>query len=226
MAIIRRGKIQTIGSSNTNFKSKVVYVVGEDSEENLVNTIDISLPTIEGQPIPSSNNITLPLKVVKANGNKRFVFKELTFSENPVNLPYNVIGTMKDANNVQIGEPLEITIEVEEDGDSRVRNLTITELSSGEFRLKIVIVGDSENNVASVDVVFSDYSGPEPIPAEISLTNPIIKNEKKIFKDKTLTFDDPSGAIDEIYYLVVDLKNTEGNSIGSTEYTVAIAGSE
>lgn len=222
MAFIRRGKLkkkQTLGY-------KVVQVVGGDNEENLINTVDVSIPTVEGQPIPSPNNMTLPLKVVKANGNKRFVFSDLTFSDNAVNLPYTMTGMMKDVNNKQVGDPVTVTLEVEDDGDNRVRSVSIFQRTAEYFRLKVVVVGDSENNVDSVDVIFSDYSGPEPIPTEVTLTNPKVNGGKKVFKDNTLTFDDPSAAADEIYVVVIDLKDVEGNSLGSTEYSVVVEGLE
>ena len=221
MAFIRRGKLK---KKQVGEAYKVVQVVGGDNEENLVNTVDVSIPTVEGQPIPSPNNMTLPLKVVKANGNKRFVFSNLTFSDNAVNLPYTMTGIMKDVNNKQVGEPVTVTLEVEDDGDSRVRSARAIQINETDFKLRVVIVGDSENNVNSVDVIFSDYSGPEPIPTEITLTNPKINGGKKVFKDNTLTFDDPSAAVDEIYVVVIDLKDTEGNSLGSTEYSIIVEG--
>lgn len=221
--IIRRIKLK----APTNGPStKVIVVVGGDNEENLVNTVDVSIPTIEGQPIPSPNNMTLPLKVVKANGNKRFVFNDLIFSDTAVNYPYTVTGVMKDIDNKQIGDPLTVTIEVEDSGDPRLRNVNIREFAPAQYRIKVVVVGDNEDSVDSVDVIFSDYSGPEPIPTELNLTNPTLKNGKKIFKNNTLTFDDPTAVADEIYYLVVDLKNSEGNSVGSTEFTVIVEGLE
>ncbi|BDS12102.1 hypothetical protein [Aureispira anguillae] len=222
MAFIRRGKLkkkQTIGY-------KVVVVVGDDSTENLVNTVDVAIPTVEGQPVPSPNNMTLPLKVVKENGNKRFVFSDLSFSEDAVNYPYEMISTMKDSNNKQVGEPLKAIVEVEDDGDSRVRSVSIRQLDETNFRLKAVIVGDSENNVDSVDIICSDFSGPEPIPVELTLTNPKVIGGKKVFKNNTFTFDDPAAAADEVYVVIVDLKNKEGASIGSTEYTVVVEGLE
>lgn len=223
MAFIRRGGIRK-KKSGTFYK--VAVVVGNDTEENLVDTVEVSIPTIEGQPVPSPNTMTLPLKVVKANGNKRFVFSNLAFSDNAVNLPYTMTSMMKDVNGKQVGEPLTATIEVEDDGDNRVRFAGISRRAANPelFKLKVVIVGDSENNVASVDVIFSDYSGPEPIPTEVTLTDPVVNGGKKTFKDNSLTFDDPSAAVDEIYVTVIDLKDAEGNSIGSTEYSIVVEG--
>jgi hypothetical protein len=220
MAFIKR--IKTKRKTTVGYKS--VVVVSNDAEENLVNTVDLAISPAEGQPIPSPQNMTLPLKVIRDNGNKRFVFNDLTFSDDAVNLSYNMQAVMKDINNKQVGESLKMEITVEDDGDPRLRSVVINQLNENAFKLKVVIAADNENEVSSVDVIFSDYSGPEPIPTEISLTNPKLKNGKKIFKDNTLTFDDPAAAADEIYYLVVDLKNAEGNSIGSTEYTVVVEG--
>lgn len=220
MARIKRGAIREI----TSRRAKVVMVVSDDSEENLVQTIDVSIPTIEGQPIPSPNNMTLPLKVVKANGNKRFVFRDLVFSDSPVNFSYTVTSVMKDINNKQVGDPLTMELVVEDDGDQRIRAVRLHQKTATTFQLKVVIVGDNEDNVASIDVIFSDYSGSEPIPTELSLNSPIIKNGKKIFKNNTLTFDDPTAAIDEIYYLIIDLKDSNGLSIGSSENEVVVVG--
>lgn len=222
MAFIRRGKLrkkQTVGY-------KVVVVVGDDSTENQVQTVDVHIPDVENQPIPSPNTMTLPLKVTKENGNKRFVFRDLSFSEDAVNYAYEMTSTMKDANNKQVGEPLTTTVEVEDDGDNRVRSVSIRQLDETNCRLKVVVVGDSENKVASVDVIFSDYAGPEPIPAELTLYEPIVKGGKKVFKDMTFTFDDPAAAADEVYTVIIDLKDAEGISLGSTEYNVVVEGLE
>ena len=110
MGVIRRGKIQTFDNNN---KSKVIVIVGEDSEENAVNTVDVKIPTVEGQPFPSPNNMTLSLKNVNEKGNKRFVFKELIFSSNPVGSTYSMIGTMKDKDNNPVGEPFTLTVKAE-----------------------------------------------------------------------------------------------------------------
>jgi hypothetical protein len=111
MAVIRRGKIQTFDNNN---KSKVIVIVGEDNEENAVNTVAVKIPTIEGQPFPSPNNMVLELKSENENGTKRFVFKELIFSSNPVSFTYEMTATMKDVNNNQVGDPLTINVKVTE----------------------------------------------------------------------------------------------------------------
>jgi len=111
MAIIRRGKIQTFDNNN---KSKVIVIVAEDNEANEVSTVDVKIPTIENQPFPSPNNMTLSLQSENENGNKRFVFKQLIFSSSPVGSTYTMTATMKDADNNKVGTPLTLTVKVVE----------------------------------------------------------------------------------------------------------------
>lgn len=220
MAFIRRGKIRQKPTAGY----RVVVVVGDDSETNEVQTVDVTLPSVEGQPVPNVNEMTLPLKVIKENGNKRFVYADLDFSEDAVNFSYQLTAVMKNADNQPVGEPFTETVEVEDDGDSRLRSVSIRQLDDVNFRLKVVIIGDDNNEVNSVDLLFVDFTGPEPIPTELTLNNPNVSGGKKVFKDSTLTFDDPSAAADEVYSLVVDLKDSEGDSLGSTEYSVVVEG--
>ncbi len=220
MTFIRRVKIK----KKTSTKYRVAVVVGDDINDNLVDTVEVSLPTVEGQPTPSTNLMKLPLRVVKENGNKRFVFADLEFSDDAVNFAYDTFCTMKDSTNQPVGEPFEVKIEVDDDGDSRVRAARIIQKSAAKFRLRIVVIGDSEDNVGEVAVSFADFSGPAPIPENLQLNNPINKDGKKIFVDDTLTFDEPSAASDETYFLVLELFDIQGESLGSSEYTVTVEG--
>lgn len=220
MAFIRRGKIR----QKPTLGYRVVVVVGDDSETNEVQTVDVTLPSVEGQPVPNVNEMTLPLKVVKENGNKRFVYADLDFNEDAVNFSYQLTAVMKNADNQPVGDPFIKTVEVEDDGDSRLRSVSIRQLDDVNFRLKAVIVGDDNNEVGSLDISFIDFTGPEPIPTELSLSNPKVSGGKKVFKENTLTFDDPAAAADEFYLMIVDLKDAEGNSLGSTEYSVVVEG--
>lgn len=230
-AFIRRGKIkrkQTAGY-------KVVVVVGDDAANNEVNTVDVSIPHVEGQPTPAGGTtfcddvgtcettVTLPLKVKKANGNKRFVFKDLTFSEDAVNFSYTMTATMKDALDAPVGVPVTMTLDVEDDGDSRVRTVALKQLDERNFALKVVVVGDAENQVATASVKFADFSGPTPIPAGLSMSKPAVNGGKKIFED-TVTFDDPSSAADEVYNVVVDLRGADGASLGSSQHDIVVEG--
>lgn len=222
MAFIRRASIRK--KPVTGYK--VAVVVSDDLDTDIVKTVDVDIPTIEGQPIPSTNLMKLPLRVVKENGNKRFVYAELDFSDNAVDLSYTLKGIMKDINDKSVGEPIEVQLDVLSDGDSRVRAATIRQINETQFRLRIVVVGDSEQEVDRVEMEFVDFSGPTPLPEQLELTNPKIDDGKKIFIDKTLTFEDPAGAADQLYMVVIDLIGKEGQFLGSTEYSIVVEGLE
>ena len=222
MTFIRRVRIK----KKSTTKYRVAVVVGDDVDNNLVNTVEVSLPTVEGQPIPSTNLMKLPLRVTKENGNKRYVFADLEFSDDAVNFAYDTFCTMKDEENQPIGAPLETKIEVADDGDSRVRSARISQKSAEEFRLRVVVIGDSEDDVQEVNVSFADFSGPAPMPENLVLKNPTIKEGRKIFKDSTLSFEEPEAAADESYFLVIELIDNQGLSLGSSEYTVIVEGLE
>jgi hypothetical protein len=222
MAFIRRASIKQKATKGY----RVAVVVGDDVDTDVVKTVDVNIPTVEGQPIPSTNFMKLPLRVVKENGNKRFVYAELDFSEDAVNLSYELTGTMKDVNDKSVGEQLKVQLAVEEDGDSRVRNATIRQINETQFRLRIVVVGDNEQQVDRVQMEFADFTATPPIPEQLELTNPKIDGGKKIFIDKTLTFEDPAAAADQVYAVVIDLIGTGGEFLGSTEYTIVVEGLE
>jgi hypothetical protein len=222
MAFIRRASIKQKATKGY----RVAVVVGDDVDTDVVKTVDVNIPTVEGQPIPSTNFMKLPLRVVKENGNKRFVYAELDFSEDAVNLSYELTGTMKDVNDKSVGEQLKVQLAVEEDGDSRVRNATIRQINETQFRLRIVVVGDNEQQVDRVQMEFADFTATPPIPEQLELTNPKIDGGKKIFIDKTLTFEDPDAAADQVYAVVIDLIGTGGEFLGSTEYTIVVEGLE
>jgi hypothetical protein len=222
MAFIRRASIKQKATKGY----RVAVVVGDDVDTDVVKTVDVNIPTVEGQPIPSTNFMKLPLRVVKENGNKRFVYAELDFSEDAVNLSYELTGTMKDVNDKSVGEQLKVQLAVEEDVDSRVRNATIRQINETQFRLRIVVVGDNEQQVDRVQMEFADFTATPPIPEQLELTNPKIDGGKKIFIDKTLTFEDPAAAADQVYAVVIDLIGTGGEFLGSTEYTIVVEGLE
>ena len=214
-AFIRRSKIR----QKTTSGYRVVVVVGDDSTNNEVNTVDVAIAPLEGSPAPDcDSSITLPLKVVKENGNKRFVFNQLDFDENSVNFSYTVTVTMRNELGEPVGEPMTETVEVEDDGDTRLRSVRIRQLDESNYELRTTLVGDWDKEVGSVDVIFSDFSGSQPIPGEISLTESTTTDGKRVFTTSTLTFEDPAFAADEVYNLVVDLRNHDGSSLGSSEH--------
>ncbi|MGH1339155.1 MAG: hypothetical protein ACRBFS_23765 [Aureispira sp.] len=222
MAFIRRASIKQKPVKGY----RVAVVVSDDVDTDIVKTVDVEIPTIEGQPAPSTNFMKLPLRVVKENGNKRFVFADLEFSEDAVNFAYTLKGTMKDENDKSVGEPIEVQLDVIGDGDSRVRNATIRQINATQFRLRIVVIGDNEQDVDRVEIEFADFTGPAPLPEQLELTNPKVNGGKKIFIDKTLTFEEPVDAADQIYGTVIDLIGVGGEFLGSTEYSIVVEGLE
>jgi hypothetical protein len=213
---IRRGKLKQSAVASYS----AITIVDNDNED-IVNTVDVTIQVINPEePIPSPNDMALTLK----SESKRFVFNDITFSDNAAGFSYKMTSVMKDINNNPIGEPLIETVAVEPSNDISVRSVTITQRKANPdfFKLKTVIVGDHSDKVASVEVIFSEFSGPEPIPTEVTLTDPTVNGGKKVFKDNTLTFDDPSAAIYEEYVVIVDLKDAEGTSLSSTEHPVVV----
>lgn len=212
---IRRNKLK---------QKDVLYTattIVDNDNEDVVNTVDVTIQVInQDEPTPTPNDISLTLK----SESKRFVFNDLTFSDNAAGFSYKMTSVMKDINNNPIGEPLVETVTVEPSNDISLRSVTITQLKNNPelFRLKTVVVGDHSNLVDSVDIVFSDFSGPEPIPTEVSLTDPTINGGKKVFKDNTFTFDDPNAAIYEEYTVVVELKDAEGTLLISSDELVIV----
>lgn len=216
MTYIRTGKLkQSIDS-----KYSAITIVADDIED-VVHSVDVTIePITLEEPTPSPTNMASTLK----SETKRFVYNDLTFSDNAAGFSYKMTSVMKNIDNNPIGEPLTETVTVEPSGDITVRSVTITQRKANPdlFRLKTVIASDHDNKVASVEVIFSDFSGPEPIPTEVTLIDPKIDGGKKVFKDNTLTFDDPSSAIYEEYIVIVDLKDAEGISIGASEHIVVV----
>lgn len=220
MTFIRRVRIK----KKTSSKYRVAVVVGDDFDDNLVDTVEVSLPTVEGQPIPSTNLMKLPFRLVTENGNKRYVYADLEFSDDAVNFAYDTLCTMKNKEDKPVGESFEAKIEIADDGDSRVRSARIIQTNAEEFRLRVVVIGDSENEINQINVSFADFTGPAPFPENFTLKDPINNDGKKIFKDNTLTFEEPAAAADETYYLIIELIDIYGVSRGASEYPVVVEG--
>lgn len=218
-AFIRRGKIK----KRASIGYKAVVVVGDDADADEVDHVTVEIASSLESPEPTETSITLPLKVVKDNGNKRFVFNQLEFNGDAVNFSYDLTVTMRDAAGEAVGEPETLSAEVEDDGDSRVRSVSIRQIDDTNFQLRVVVVGDDADETASVEVLTEAVSGPEAIPDVLEMTPTTAVGGKKVFKT-TMTFSDPAAVSDEAYSLVIDLKNGEGFSLGSSEYEVVVEG--
>jgi hypothetical protein len=231
-AFIRRSKIKKKRTS----AYRVVVVVGDDSTSNEVETVDMVIAHVPDQPAPTGGTttcddlgncdttVTLPLRVVKANGNKRFVFKDLDFSEDATNFSYSVTTTMKDAEGQPVGQPKTSTIEVEESGDIRLRSVIVRQLDETLFEMRAVVVGDFTDSVHEVWVCVTDYEGPDPEPDDcFTLTSPVVDGGKKVFSTE-MSFSEPAAAADEVYQTTVDLRDSSLASLGATEQEIVVQG--
>lgn len=205
---------------------KTVVVVGDDADD-AVETVKVELTPVSG-PEPSVSSFTVPFQRQLENGNKRFVFNDLHFPTNAIGTSYTVTTTLLDA----LGEPLEVKVEdttVGDDGEARLRSggviRKIDRLSNiiSTYDFRGVVVGDIEADVARLDVAFTDYSGPAPIPTEFTVEYPARTGGKAVFRAENLTFDDPDAAVDETYTVVVEMKDAAGVSLGSTEMDIVVS---
>jgi len=232
-AFIRRSKLKKRRTSGY----RVVVVVGDDAVTDEVAAVDVVIPHVPGAPVPSGGTtvcdgdgtcetqVTLDLKVVKGNGNKRFVFNQLEFSDDAVNFSYPVTSTMKDAADQPLGSPVTSVIEVEDDGDSRVRSVVIRQLDETNFLLKALVVGDFAGEVAEVWICITDYEGPDPEPDEcFDLANPEVDGGKRVFSTETMSFSNPALAVDEVYTMTVELRGANHELIGASVMEVVVEG--
>jgi len=219
-AFIRRGKLK----QKAVVGYKVIVVVGEDEADNEVDTVEVSFNPSPGDPVPDSSTVTLSLRKVKPNGNKRYVYADLTFSEDAVGSTIETVVTMKDAAGGTVGTPETLMLETEDDGDASVRSVVIRQLDATNFLLKTVVVGDDDDDVDRVDITITDYVGNAAIPESVSVTSFSGTDGKKVFKMSTLTFEDPGTVPDEVYSLLVSLIDAEGETLSTEEIDVVVEG--
>lgn len=107
MSIIRNIKAK----NKSNGKTKVTVTIGNDNS-NSVKTVTVYIPSIEGQPNPEPENITLNFE--KMSGQDRlFSYDKLHFSSDPVDFTYEMTATMKDGSGGTIGSPLTQAVQIE-----------------------------------------------------------------------------------------------------------------
>jgi hypothetical protein len=101
--------------------------------------------------------------------------------------------------------------------------ITITRVGGTDFfKTSVTIENDRLQQVNSVEVIFDNYSGPEPIPTELPILSFLLSGNSKIFSNEDLTFDDPNSAVTESYDVIVNLLNSSGNVIKSAPFTVVV----
>lgn len=92
-------------------QTKITVTIGQDSS-NSVKSVSVYIPTIEGQPTPEPENITLNFE--KMDGLDRlFSYNNLNFSSDPSDFTYTMTATMKDGAGNTIGSPLTEAVLIE-----------------------------------------------------------------------------------------------------------------
>lgn len=220
-AFIRRCKIKVMTS--THYRLSVV--VGDDATADVVRSVSVAIQPESTGPKPLVSSVVLPFKATTDNGNKHFSMDQLEFAANAVNSRYTLTMIMLDAKGVQVGDKKVSTVEVDDDGDARVRSLSINQLDPANFQVRAVIVGDLEEAVASIRVKFTDdYEGPAPLSSSVMLSPGYGREGLRVFTLRSLKFADAVGANDEAYNVVIDLQNAAGVSLGSSERSVVVDG--
>lgn len=216
-AFIRRSKLKRKRTAGY----RVVVVVGDDVENNDVDSVDVTFDLAAGQPVPEggtlscdaddncSTTVNLALKVVKPNGNKRFVFKDLDFSEDPDDFSYNTTTTLTDADGLAVGVPVTSTLEVEDDAGLAVRDATIRRVDATSFEVQVVVLGDFDDEVAEIYFSIDDYSGPDPEPDDsFVMSDPVVTGGTKVFTE-TIEFSDPDATPGEVYTSIIQFVDAE-----------------
>lgn len=108
MAVIRGAKAK---SKKKSKQAKITVTIGQDNS-NSVKSVSVYIPTIEGQPNPEPENISLSFE--KMDGSDRlFSYDNLNFSSDPSNFTYEMTATMKDGSGNTIGSPLTEAVLIE-----------------------------------------------------------------------------------------------------------------
>lgn len=206
---------KTTGARGYHYR--VIVVVEDDAVANEVDRVEVRMAPVGDAPPPLVTTMILPLKVVKANGNKRFVSTNLAFDGGddgaPLGASYVLSVTMRDVAGAAVGATVTSTVKVDAGRPIAPSSVTIRRLDATNFKLRVAVSDDDDHEVHSVDVIFVDFNGPAPIPTEVSLVNPTSDGDKRVFVMKTMTFEDPAAAVGATYNVVIDLKDASGKSI-------------
>ena len=204
---------------------RLVVVVGDDSVDNAVDSVRVSLRPVGDAPPPVAPRVLLPLKVVKDNGNKRFVNTSLAFDGDAIGASYVLTATMLDVDGGAVGVTVTSTVQVEDALPTKLASVAIRSLDATSFKLRVVVSGDDDHEVHSADVRFVDITGTAPLPTELRLVDPTTDGDTRVFVMKTLTFEKPAAAVGAKYNLLIDLKDAAGKSLGDARtWTVVVNG--
>jgi hypothetical protein len=218
-AFIRRSKLK----QRPSIGYKVVVVVGDDAADDEVSTVHVDLAVEDGGPQPLSNGFDIPLRGTKDNGDKRFVFNGADFDCDAVGSSVTITTTMLGPDGQAVGEPDVRTVTVQDDGDARMRSVRIEQVDDTNFQVRALVVGDDEHDVASVALELTDLIGNTPIPENPTLSL-LGRNGAKATFGGEITFEDPASAADEPYGVVANLLDSNGNSLGASDYEIVVEG--
>lgn len=101
-----------------------------------------------------------------------------------------------------------------------VYSAEITPIDGTNYKLEVKLI--NAPNAERLDIIFSDYSGTEPIPTEVTIDNYVDNQTVREFVFNELTFDDPNAASGEVYTVILDLKDSIGQSIKSFEFDIIV----
>lgn len=94
--------------------------------------------------------------------------------------------------------------------------------STDFFTAEVVVENDFTQSVASTEIIFDSWSGPDPIPTELEIGAFAYNGLAKVFSIDTLTFDDPNAAVGEKYNIIVFLKDSNGDLIQSIPFEIEV----
>jgi len=106
---IRRVRVVESGSGSNEYK---VIVEVEGDTNNQVNNVKVQFGQ-ESLPAPQTNPVTCTYSSTQKGGIKNYVYKNLTFDENPIGVTYSTLSTMFNAKGVALApaSAAEVTVE-------------------------------------------------------------------------------------------------------------------
>lgn len=210
---------------------KIVAKVEDDPEgqSTEVNTTFTAVPAELPQPILT--NPDLPYKNTNAQGVRRFVNRELTFTGgDPEELGYTVSATPLAADGTALApaEVFQATVEPNV-AEGMVNKVRIQEKSNGKFKVTVIVKGNTDvDQVDSVNVIFEEpFEGPAPLSLEVACALVSSGDGKRKFVYQNLEFEPGESPVDFIYLVLTDMIDNSGDPFGEQqEFEVSVDGLE
>lgn len=214
-AIIRKGSIK----KGTNGGYKTNYLIVPDGPGDGVETVEVTFLPELGAPAPGAPSYTLTS--ANPNGVGMFRTDEVTFAGDPEGFGYTMVATMHDADGEQIGDAFATGAFAQDVVPLQVASIALVRQDDGEGALSVLLVGDSLEVVAGVEVTL--YQGDEN-PAECGgdTTCPLAatSGETAVAWGTVLTFDDPDQAVGVTYDIELLVTGDDGSVLVSSDFAV------